>query len=101
MTTALGTFTNDQLDSIADDNDALNFSQENYVETGSELYRDYAEKLSACYTGDATTGTTEPDTTEVTGTTDGSGTTEAPDTTEASGTTDAAETTETPQTTEG
>jgi hypothetical protein len=102
MTDALGSFTDDQLDQIADDNDALDFSQENYVGTGSELYGQYVEVLSACYSGEGATESTEPTgTTEASDTTDGSDTTEAPETTEAADATESVATTEVPETTAG
>ena len=96
MTDALGSFTSDQLDDIAQDNKALDFSQDDFVGTGSDLYGEFVETMNACYDG-GTTATTEPTgTTDVTDTTDGDSadTTEAADATEGSATTDATETTE-------
>ena len=97
MTDALGSFTSDQLDDIAQDNKALDFSQDDFVGTGSDLYGEFVEKMTACYADGGTTATTEPTgTTDVTDTTDGDSadTTEAADATEGSATTDATETTE-------
>ena len=100
MTDALNSFTNDQLDQIADDNDALDFSQEDYVGTGSDLYGQYVEALSACYSGEGSAESTEPTgTTEVSDTTDGSDTVESGATTEAADTTESGATTEAPDTT--
>ncbi len=89
MKDKLGDYSNDDLEQIANDNDALDFTQENYVESGSELYQQFVEDMRSCETGAAVTETTGGG---------GAETTEASDNTEAAETT-APETT-VPETTE-